>query len=38
MLLSMPLPDLDRVDSKKLADLLNELSRLIRFEPGESAL
>ena len=36
LLLSMPLPDLDRVDSKKLADWLNELSKLIRFEPGES--
>ena len=36
MLLSMPLPDLDRVDSKKLVDLLNELSKLIRFDPGES--
>ncbi len=32
LLLSMPLPDLDRVDSKKLADWLNELSKLIQFE------
>ncbi len=36
MLLSMPLPDLDRIDSKKLVDLLNELSQLIRFDAGES--
>ncbi len=36
MLLSMPLPDLDRLDSKKLSDLLVELSQLIRFQSGES--
>jgi len=36
MLLSMPLPDLDRVDSKKLTGMLNELSKLVRFDPGES--
>jgi hypothetical protein len=36
LLLSMPLPDLDRIDSKKLADWLNELSKLIQFERGES--
>ena len=37
MLLSMPVPDLDRVDSKKLADMLNELSKLVRFDLGEGA-
>ncbi len=36
MLLSMPLPNLDRLDSKNLADLLNELSKTIRFDTGES--
>jgi hypothetical protein len=36
LLLSMPLPDIDRVDSKKLADWLNELSKLIQFDPEGS--
>ncbi len=37
LLLSMPLPDLDRADSKKLVDWLNELSKLVQFDAGESA-
>ncbi len=36
LLVSMPLPDLDRVDSKKLTDWLSELSKLIQFDSGGS--
>ena len=35
MLLSMPMPDLDQVHSKRLADMLIELSKLIYFDAGE---